>query len=57
MATTSVCALLFLAVSVPSFAYAANPARYGQEQIALGDDTTNYQEACPDYTQYSAYSQ
>ncbi|KAI0103207.1 hypothetical protein GGR51DRAFT_257399 [Nemania sp. FL0031] len=56
MAPTSICSLLFLAVSFPPFAYAAGAARYAQEQIALGDDTTNYQEACPDYTQYSAYS-
>ncbi|KAI1149565.1 hypothetical protein F4825DRAFT_47976 [Nemania diffusa] len=56
MATSSVCTLLFLAASFQPFAHAASPARYAQDQIALGDDTTNYQEACPDYTQYSAYS-
>ncbi|KAI8946027.1 hypothetical protein F4801DRAFT_94112 [Xylaria longipes] len=55
MAATSTRALLLLAASFPLHANAANPARYGQEQIAPNEDTTNYQEACPDYTQYSAY--
>ncbi|KAI0445767.1 hypothetical protein F4803DRAFT_107306 [Xylaria telfairii] len=54
MAAASIRALLILAASFPPHAFAANPARYGQEQIALNDDT-NFQEACPDYTQYSAY--
>ncbi|KAI0417878.1 hypothetical protein F5X98DRAFT_129558 [Xylaria grammica] len=55
MARTSLHALLFLAASVPLNTNAATPDRYGQEQIALNDDTTRYEEACPDYTQYSAY--
>ncbi|KAJ8122018.1 hypothetical protein O1611_g9949 [Lasiodiplodia mahajangana] len=54
--TTSIFSLLLLAASFPPLSHAAGAARYAQEQIALGDDTTNYQEACPDYTQYSAYS-
>ncbi|KAJ2971279.1 hypothetical protein NUW58_g9461 [Xylaria curta] len=55
MAAVSPRALLFLAISGLPCAFATNPARYGQEKISLNDDTTNYQEACPDYTQYSAY--
>ncbi|KAI3323329.1 glycoside hydrolase family 125 protein [Xylariaceae sp. AK1471] len=53
MATTSLCALLFLAASFPVNC-AANPDQYGQEQIALNDNI-DYQEACPDYTHYSTY--
>ncbi|KAI0538124.1 hypothetical protein GGR58DRAFT_320235 [Xylaria digitata] len=55
MENTLIRALLFLAISFPLNTNAANPDRYGQEQIALNDDTTRYEEACPDYTQYSAY--
>ncbi|KAI1170826.1 glycoside hydrolase family 125 protein [Nemania sp. FL0916] len=56
MAAISLHLLLFLAASsFPSFAQAASPARYGQQQIALADDTTDYKEACPDYTHYSTY--
>lgn len=57
MAILSFYRLLSLAVSFPSLIRAADPARYGEEQIALSDDTTEYQEACPDYALYSAYSQ
>ncbi|KAI0432066.1 hypothetical protein F5Y09DRAFT_340017 [Xylaria sp. FL1042] len=56
MAATLLHTLLFLAASFGLNAYAAEPARYGQEQIALDGDGTRYEEACPDYTQYSAYS-
>ncbi|KAI3328142.1 hypothetical protein F4824DRAFT_484573 [Ustulina deusta] len=55
MAAPVLHALLLLAASFGPRAYAADPARYGQEQIALDGDTTRYEEACPDYTQYSAY--
>ncbi|KAI1426567.1 hypothetical protein F5Y12DRAFT_270463 [Xylaria sp. FL1777] len=55
MATTLLHTLLALAASFLPHTYAAEPARYGQEQIALNDDTTRYEEACPDYTQYSSY--
>ncbi|KAI0516867.1 hypothetical protein F5B22DRAFT_646601 [Xylaria bambusicola] len=55
MATTLFRTLLLLTVSFASCGHAADPARYGQEQIALDDDTIQYQEACPEYTQYSAY--
>lgn len=48
--------ILLLAASFSFRTSVAEPARYGQEQIVLDDDdTTNYREACPDYTQYSAY--
>ncbi|KAI0817152.1 hypothetical protein GGR55DRAFT_619245 [Xylaria sp. FL0064] len=56
MAATLLRTLLFLAASFGPNAYAADPARYAQEQIALDGDSTRYEEACPDYTQYSAYS-
>ncbi|KAI1357605.1 hypothetical protein F5Y08DRAFT_323955 [Xylaria arbuscula] len=47
---------LFLITAVlEPYGRAADPARYGQEQIALGDDPAQYEEACPEYTQYSAY--
>lgn len=55
MAQASFRTLLLLAASFSFRASAADPARYGQEQVVLDDDTTNYREACPDYTQYSAY--
>ncbi|KAI1435404.1 glycoside hydrolase family 125 protein [Xylaria sp. CBS 124048] len=53
--TTLLRTLLFVAVSVPTNSNAKAPARYGQEPIPLGDNIV-YQEACPDYTKYSAYS-
>ncbi|KAI1352340.1 hypothetical protein F5Y01DRAFT_92813 [Xylaria sp. FL0043] len=56
MAATLLHTLLFLAASFGPNAYGADPARYAQEQIALDGDGTRYEEACPDYTQYSAYS-
>ncbi|KAI2638222.1 glycoside hydrolase family 125 protein [Xylaria nigripes] len=55
MVTTPFRALLFLAVSLPICAYAKGSGRYGQAQIALDDQTINYQEACPDYVKYSSY--
>ena len=50
-------ALLFLIAVFEPYGHAADPPRYGQAQIALGDDSTQYEEACPEYTQYSAYPQ
>jgi hypothetical protein len=55
MAKTLLCVLLFLAASFPVKG-TADPDQYGQEQIPLNDNV-NYQEACPDYTQYSTYPQ
>ncbi|KAI1117972.1 hypothetical protein F5Y14DRAFT_292133 [Nemania sp. NC0429] len=56
MAAIALYTLLSLVASFPSLIRAADPIRYGQEQIALSDDTTDYQEACPDYALYAAYS-
>ncbi|KAI1277418.1 hypothetical protein F5Y07DRAFT_85577 [Xylaria sp. FL0933] len=56
MAAALLHTLLFLAASFGPYVYAADPVRYAQEQIALDGDGTRYEEACPDYTQYSAYS-
>ncbi|KAI1815361.1 glycoside hydrolase family 125 protein [Poronia punctata] len=53
-AMTTLYQWLALAALYPIRAGAAEPARYGQEQIALNDDI-NYQEACPDYAHYAAY--
>ncbi|KAK5634176.1 hypothetical protein RRF57_009890 [Xylaria bambusicola] len=55
MAPTLFRTLLLLTASLGPYCHAEDPARYGQEQIALGDDTVQYQEACPEYTHYSAY--
>ncbi|KAI0200226.1 glycoside hydrolase family 125 protein [Astrocystis sublimbata] len=48
--------LLAASTSFPLYALAAEPARYGQEQVALNNDGINYQEACPDYAHYASYA-
>ncbi|KAI1463038.1 glycoside hydrolase family 125 protein [Daldinia caldariorum] len=50
----SIGASLLLATLYSTFALASSHGQpYGQEQLPL--DTFDYEEACPDYTQYSAY--
>ncbi|KAI0148310.1 glycoside hydrolase family 125 protein [Hypoxylon sp. NC0597] len=51
--TVSIGASLLLASLYSAFAFGSGAQAYGQEQIPLND--FEYQEACPDYTQYSAY--
>ncbi|KAI0897165.1 glycoside hydrolase family 125 protein [Annulohypoxylon nitens] len=53
--TASVYSSLLVASLFSTFALGSGPQphAYGQEQIPLND--FQYQEACPDYTQYSAY--
>ncbi|KAI8956925.1 glycoside hydrolase family 125 protein [Daldinia sp. FL1419] len=48
-----VSASLLLATLYTSFALGSGRQPYGQEQLPL--DSFDYEEACPDYTQYSAY--
>ncbi|KAI1478757.1 glycoside hydrolase family 125 protein [Daldinia sp. EC12] len=49
----SIGASLLLATLYSTFALASGRQPYGQEQLPL--DTFDYEEACPDYTQYSTY--
>ncbi|KAI0134939.1 glycoside hydrolase family 125 protein [Daldinia grandis] len=51
--TGSIGASLLLATLYSTFALASGRQPYGQEQLPL--DKFEYEEACPDYTQYSTY--
>lgn len=51
--TGSIGASLLLATLYSTFASGSGREPYGQEQLPL--DKFEYEEACPDYTQYSTY--